>query len=151
MHLDKTNLFKSVKSKDIGEFSIENGKLIDGLINEGYDILILADLYHFYGYQSGKASSNTAAFLFGAAGVLVEAMANKKIVGGRAALGDLKIVDLKNKKILWEGDLNYDFERKDTFYNGAQSYAIEALKQVNDKLAIQINEVLNNEKSLSKK
>lgn len=138
-HIEKANIFTAVVSKQLENFSLENAAEIEKLVQEGFDILILGDLYHLYGYQSGTAGP---AVLFGLTGVLLEAMANKKVVGGRASLGDVKIIDLRKKEVLWEGDVDHDFERKDTFYDGPPAYAIEALKQANDKLVKTIGETV---------
>lgn len=139
-HLKKAKVFTKVEVKDLSDFK-EDPSVYESLSATGADIAIFGDLHHFYGFRSGKSSSMTAS-MFGLVGVLTEAMANKKVVGGRAMIGDAKVVDIKNQKVLWQGDIDHDFEDKDTFYGEAPGYAIEALKKANDKFVQTIDEAL---------
>ncbi len=141
-HLRHANIFSAVEVQELVNFSVEDQAQVDALLAQGIDIVIQADLHHFYGYQSGAKSAAMSSF-FGLAGVMTEALVNKKLVGGRATLGDVKIFDLDSKSLLWQGDLDYEFEEKDTFYDGGPMYAIQALKKVNEKLAQQVSEVVH--------
>ena len=140
-HLRNAHLFNTVTKKDIPNFADGDIEAMQNIAKQGYDILVMGDLHHFYGYRSGKNAAMMGA-LFGLAGTLTEAVANKKTVGGRATLGDVKIVDLKNQKVLWQGNINYDFEKRDTFYSEPPGYAIEALKKVNEQLVQKIDELI---------
>ena len=139
-HLEKAKVFKKVEIRELNG-AADDPKILEELKDSGFDILISGDLHHFYGYQSGKISSRTAS-MFGLAGYLTEAMANKKIIGGRASLGDVKVIDVKAGKILWQGNIDYDYEKKITFYLDPQTYAIEALKMVDDKLVRQVDQAI---------
>lgn len=143
-HLKRSKVFKKVEVKDLPDFKESDPAIYQTLAASGADIAIYGDLHHFYGYRSGKSSA-TMASMFGLAGVLTEAFANKKVVGGRATIGDAKIVDVKNQKVLWQGDVDHDYDKKDTFYSEAPLYAISALKQTNDKFVRNIDEVIEKE------
>jgi len=109
------------------------------LAQEGVDIVMTAQLAHFTGFQSG---TNPAGMMFGALGVLTEAIANKKSVKGQVEYRDLRIIDIKQQRVLWTGNIGHQFERQEVFYNGHVAYALEALKDANGKVAIKLNELL---------
>lgn len=138
-HLDKTKLFTSAKLMDISNDIAQSDQEMETLVQQDIDIAILGKINHFYGYM---ANPNSTAMLFGLVGVLAEMVANPKKVGAKVEYKDIKILDLKNKKILWEGKIEYDFEEEDTFYDAPATYALEGLKKANTKFIYKLKSVL---------
>lgn len=138
-HLDKAKLFTAVSLRDISDDIAQNEQAMEALLQQGVDIAIVGKLNHFYGYMTNPES---VAVLFGLVGVFTEMMANPKKVGAKVEYGDLTIVDLKGKKILWQGTINYDFSENDTFYDAPVTYALECLKKANTKLIFKLKDTL---------
>ncbi len=138
-HLQKAKMFDEVAFKNFDDDTFNSPDKMSALNAEGYDIALQGDLYHFYGYRSGAG----VAALFGLAGIMTEALVNHKAVGGRAAYGEVKFIDLNAKQVLWEGNFSYDYEDKVIFYGEPPSYAIMALKEINDQLTEKLDGVIN--------
>ena len=131
-HLDKSKLFKKVELKDVSDGLLENSSMLDDLAKEGVNWVIMGDITHFYGFQSSTGSENVAV-LFGVIGVLTEAIANPKTVGGHITYS-IKVIDVNKKEVVWQGEVDYSFKEKDKFYDGPVCYALRALKAANNKL-----------------
>lgn len=134
-HLKSARIFKHIELKDVPDNLDLDIDTMQQLQQEGVDLAILGNLEHFYGYQSGSAGG---AVMFGLVGVLTEAMINPKTVGANVEYSNVKIVDLKNKKILWQGDIEYNFEDRVTFYDSPVIYALRGLKKLNDKFCLKL-------------
>lgn len=145
-HFKKAQLFTNVELKDVNNDVGQNITEIEKLRTEGFDLVIFGKIKHFYGFQTGTGSASTAA-LFGLAGILVEALANPKTVGGNVEYGDIRIFDLNTKQILWQGDIGHEFKEKDAFYNGPVAYALQALREANNKLTQKVVEIKLPEKT----
>ena len=131
-HLKEANVFKSVEVQNVDNELEKNSVAMNQLRSKGFDLVIIANLGHFYGYQSSMTSSGVSV-LFGVVGVLAESMANPKVVGAKVEYADVKIIDLNKQKVVWRGNFDHSFEERDTFYDGPVVYALRALKEVNNK------------------
>jgi len=140
-HFNKANIFKITEVRDIDDNLDTNQQEMEKLKAEGIDLAILAKMKHFYGYQSFSAAAGIAP-LFGLAGVLTEAIANPKTVGGKVEYGDVKVIDLGKQGILWQGNIEHSFDEKDVFYDGQIIYCLRALKEANNKFAKKMVEVV---------
>ena len=138
-HLQKAKMFDEVVFQDFDDDLFESPGKISALKAQGFDVAIQGDLYHLYGYRS---SSGVASF-FGLAGLMIEALINHKVVGGRAAYGEVKFIDLNSGLGVWQGNFSYDYEDRVIFYGEPPSYAIKALKEINDQLTQKLDEVVN--------
>ena len=138
-HLQKARMFEEVAFQDFDDDLFESPEKMAALKAQGFDVAIQGDLYHFYGYRSGAG----AAAFFGLAGILTEALVNHKVVGGRAAYGEVKFVDLNSASSVWQGNFSYDYEDRVVFYGEPPSYAIQALKEINDQLTKKLDEVVD--------
>ncbi|MDD4910204.1 MAG: energy transducer TonB [Candidatus Omnitrophica bacterium] len=123
-HLRKARVFTSVEFRDI---NLEDAAMLN---KDGVELVIDGDIRHFYGFQKGAAG---ASVLFGMVGVLAEAMANPKTVGADVEYGNIRVIDVAGRRILWEGNVRHSFEDKDVFYDGPAAYAVRALKEANNK------------------
>lgn len=139
-HLQQAGLFARVEVQELGDAPERDPQVIEQLRQHQVDLLMTARLTHFLGHQSG--SSYVPAMLFGALGVLADAMSNPRTVSGYVEYADLKIVDVPQKNILWQGTINQRFERKETFYKGPIVYVLEALKATNADLATRLDKHL---------
>lgn len=138
-HLNKAQLFNAVQFKDVDDNLYQAPDEMDKLSKQGIDLVITGNINHFYGYMSNPAA---VAYLFGLAGAFAEMAANPKTVGADVEYGNIKIIDVKNKKVLWEGDVKYNFEDKVTFYDSPVAYALRGLKSVNEKLVLTLESKL---------
>ena len=138
-HFQKAKMFDEVVFLDFEDDLFESPEKMAALAAEGFDVAIQGDLYHLYGYRSGAGAD---AF-FGLAGLLTEVLVNYKVVGGRAAYGEVKFIDLNAKSVLWQGDFSYDYEDQVVFYHEPPHYAIKAVKEINDQLTQKLDEVVN--------
>lgn len=145
-HLNKARIFKVVELRDVDNDLEKNAAEMNLLHNQGIDLVIIGNLRHFYGYQSGVTSAAMAAGLFGLAGALTEAAINPKTVGGNVEYCDIKIIDLGNKGILWKGNINYEFKKKVTFPEATVSYSLLALKEGNNKFIKKLEEICEERK-----
>ncbi len=141
-HLRATNLFQDVKLEDIADNFIVDEKSTTLITQGGIDIVVVGDLSHFYGFQS-QGAEMIAGVLFGAVGVLTDAMLNPRQVGGCVEYDNVKIIYLPQKRILWEGKIAYDFNEKDTFYDGPPVYALRAFKEANNRFSEKVASVVN--------
>lgn len=123
-HIKEANLFDKVELRDI-----DKQKDIETLNKEGRDIVIVGDLEHFYGFQN--KSSSILGVLLGPISVAIE-MANKKNVGGYVSF-NIKVLDAKRNKVVWQGTIEDKFEEKDAFFKGPVAYALRSLKQANNR------------------
>ncbi|MBF0593404.1 MAG: hypothetical protein HQL22_00395 [Candidatus Omnitrophica bacterium] len=139
-HLKSSGLFNTVILQRVNDDL--DTEAMQKLSDQGIDYVLVGNINHFFGYQSAV---NGAGSFFGALGVTIEAMANPKTAQARSEYTDLKMIDLKQHKILWQGDVEYSFEKKVTFYDGAIAYSLQGLKEVNNKLARQLDEALKSE------
>jgi curli biogenesis system outer membrane secretion channel CsgG len=147
-HLTSTGMFRKVLLEEVPSDLDTNIEEMTKLSDRGVDLAITGQLKHFYGYQSGSAGA--AGALFGAMGVLTEAIANPKTVRGGAEYTDVKIIDVKNQHVLWQGNIQHDFEQKITFYDGPVAYALKGLKETNDKFTHRLDQVLQSNEVLAK-
>ena len=138
-HLEHTQMFRKVILRDVKNNLAEDYSQMDALVNEGIDIAVVGDLGHFSGTQSGAAG---VAGMFGLVGMMTEAITNPKTVGGHVEYDNVKIIDLKNKFVLWEGDIEHTFEDRVTFYDGPVAYALRTLKEANNKFTEKLKYVL---------
>lgn len=136
-HLDKAGIFQKIEFRDMpDDASLEAA--IRQLDQQGVDYVITGDIAHFYGYQSG--SSGAAGSLFGALGVIAEAIANPKTVGGEAAYRNVKVVNVNNGATIDLGDVSYEFEDKVKMYETPVAYSLRALKGANNEFAKKLEE-----------
>lgn len=142
-HLMKVKIFDKVEVEDVSNDLEQRADEMQSLATKGIDLVILGNLKHFYGYQS--PSYGGLLVCLGPLGPLMEAAANPKTVGGEVEYAGIKIVDLREKKILWRGNINYTFEEKDIFYDGSPAYALRALKEVNNKFSQRVDRELRKE------
>lgn len=139
-HLTESKMFNAVKVEDVDNGLYQDIEAMEILKNRGVDLVITGDIKHFYGFLSGSAGTSVA---LGVLGVLAEAMANPKTVGANVEYDNIKIIDLNNKQVLWQGGLKHDFREKDTFYDSQVIYALRALKEVNNKFTKKIDNILD--------
>lgn len=116
-----------------------NGEAMQALAARGIDVVLMGRVMHFRGFQHGMM---TSAVFFGLAGVLTEAITNPKYIGGHAAYSPLMLVDVERQRVLWQGDIEHQFDDKQTFYKGHVAYALEALKETNTKVARVVEDTL---------
>lgn len=134
-HLREANIFRKVKVESIGSNLLRNPSAMQKLYKKGFRLAIVADLQHFYGYQSGETSRVASSVLFGMIGAITEAIVNPKIVGARVEYSDIEVIDLKSQKAIWRGNLCESFEESDTIYDGPVYYVLQTLKKINDRFA----------------
>jgi hypothetical protein len=145
-HFNKAKLFEGIQLLNVDNDLDTNNDEMEKLCTQGVDLVILGKLKHFYGYQS-QGAMTAASVMFGALGVLTEAIANPKTVGGVVEYSDVKVVDVKNKKVLWEGTVTHGFEEEDVFYDGPNVYALRALQKANNQFVQDLNNVLEARKA----
>lgn len=131
-HLKESKLANSSEIKELSDDIDKNIGQMELLKKDGIDIIIIGKLKHFYGYQEALPDGICC---FGALGVLVEASSNPKTVGGKVEYTSVKFIDVGKKRVLWEGNFEYSFEKEEKWYKGAPAYALVALKEINNKLA----------------
>jgi TonB family protein len=142
-HLAKSRIVRTVEVKNVDNDLDKNTAEMEALHNQGVDLVIIADLKHFYGYQNGANTAMMAGVLGGLVGAFTEMIVNPKNVGGNVEYCNIKIISLHNKEILWSGDINHKFQDKDVFYDGQVNYALQALKGANAKVIVKLDEVLD--------
>lgn len=140
VHLRETKLFKKIEVQDIPDDLNQNITEMNILKNKGIDIAITGDIKHFYGFQSGTC--RTPKILFGALSLLYKSLLlNFKTVGSEIEYGGVKIIDLNQKKILWQGDIRFAVKERDIFYEGTVSYALRGLKAANNKFSQKLKDI----------
>lgn len=127
-HLSKARYFQTVSVADVPDDIDTNPEEMKAWADKGTDIVIMGRIKHFYGYQTEPSAMGMA---FGAIGALTEMIANPKKVGGKTTYSPIKVVDLRNQKILLEEELESSLDTTVTCYRGQAAYAIDTLKQVN--------------------
>jgi len=143
-HLNKANIFKQVELRDVDNAIYSNSGLMSSLNAEGIDLVMLGNLSHFYGYMDMGAST-IAAVAFGLVGALTEAIINHKTVGANVEYSDMKIIDLRNKQIIWEGNIGHEYEEKVVFYDSPVAYSLRGLREANNKFAEKLDDIMRQE------
>ncbi len=138
-HLEKSGLFNSVALEDIDDDIDQNVESMTKLTSEGKDIAIVGNINHFYGYQT---KPNQLGGMFGLVGTFTEAFANEKKVGAKTEYVDVKVIDLNKQSVVWQGNIEYEFDEKDTFYDGQVIYSLRGLKEANKKLVEKLESIL---------
>lgn len=141
-HLTKSKLFKQVALENVPGDILKNKNEMETLAKKGFDLLVVGNLKHFYGYQS---ETMPVAYLFGLSGALLEAMMNPKKVGGLAGYSEVNVIDLRKQNVIWSGEICQEFSQKDVFYDTPSVYALQTLKQANNKFVKQLESVLSEE------
>lgn len=139
-HLKQINIFSSIDTVDF-PFDLETSpEQMKSLSDKGYDFAITANMVHCVGFQLSESSGGAE---FGALGILADAMANPRTVGAKVEYNPIKIIDLKNQRVIWCDSVEYNYEKKVTFYSGPNAYLIDGLKGANNKFIKELVTVLN--------
>lgn len=137
--LKKTRIFSEVNTVNFSYDIDQKPAEMQSLLDQGYDLVIMGTITHCVGYQLTESSGGTA---FGAMGVLFDAMSNPRIVGSHVEYNPLKIVDLRQQRVIFGEKINYSYETQDTFYKGPYSYAIKGIKGANQKVISTLVDIL---------
>lgn len=140
-HLKRAHVVQTYFVEDVPGDLATNPDAMNALAANGIEVALIGRLTHFRGFQHGMMPG---AMLFGLAGFLVETVANPKYVGGHVAYSPLTVIDVKRQRVLWQGEVEHQFDDKQTFYKGHVTYALDALKEANAKVAQVVDDALTN-------
>ena len=108
---------------------------------KGYSLYIEAELDEFYGFQE-RNKGGGASSLFGALGSLLNMTNTSLKYGGKVTYGRVVFRSIEHGNLLWKGSVSHTIGGEETFFKGAEGYALETLKGANDKLAKKVANVL---------
>lgn len=127
-HLSKARYFQAVSVADVPDGIDSDPEKMKAWADKGIDIVIAGRIKHFYGYQTEPSPMGVA---FGLIGAVAEMVANPKHVGGKTTYSPIKVVDLRNQRIILEEEMEKSFDTTVKYYRGQAAYALDTLKEAN--------------------
>lgn len=127
-HLNKARYFQMVSVDDVPDDIDLDPEKMKAWADKGIDIVIVGRIKHFYGYQTEPSPMGVA---FGLIGAVTEMVANPKKVGGKTAYSPIKVVDLRNQRVVLNEEMEKSFDTTVTYYRGQAAYALDTLKEIN--------------------
>ncbi len=129
-HMIKGEIFTQVEVVDISLDLENNEDAMNTLRNQGYDYAIIGGVAHCYGFQliKGQSVGN-----LGAVGAIADAFINKRIIGWHVEYDQIKVVDLKNKTVLFSDRFEDQHKKPIVMYSDPTKYAKQGMRELNNK------------------
>lgn len=117
-HLQQSKLVGTATAQDVEDGLEHQPDRMHTFAEERVDLVITGRLAHFAGYRDR----------------------------GRVEYRDVKLIDVADHRVLWQGTISHTFERRGWLSGGPVAHALEALRGANQQLAETLRQVLAQEK-----
>jgi hypothetical protein len=118
VHLQQSKLVGTAIVQDVEDGLEQQPDRLHALAQERVDLVITGRLAHFAGYRDR----------------------------GRVEYRDVKLIDVADHGVLWQGTISHAVERTGWFSGGSVAHVLEALREANQQLAETVRQVLEQDK-----